>query len=233
MQKNELMGDLLNIWIVAHGGREACLIESTNYEDTFDENWKILKSFATELDLHIRKDPNSLKKYPRYLISKDVVKGNFNHSQLGKMLGFAYLKSDYSNSRYPRTVFRIFAVSPEWKEDEDLNIWVEVSRNADLSKANAESMVEIWNTILQLFPFPYLSNIRVYLVMEKDEGWQTRLDNIGNDVYFLEKYDDYSNDVYNYAPNEEWIEVMDIIPTTPEELAIRKQIWLESMEDEM
>lgn len=232
MQKNELIGDLLNIWIVAHEGREACLIESANYHGTFEENWEILKSFATELELHIRKDPNSLKDYPRYLISKNIIKGRFNDSQLGKMLGFAYLKSDYDNDRYTRTVFRISAVSPEWKEDEDVNIWTEVSRNPGLSKPNAERLIETWNAILELFPFPYLSNVRVYLQIEQDDGWQMRLDNINNDVYFLEKYNDYSNDVYNYALHDNWINVMDIIPTTPEELVIRKQIWLDSMKDE-
>jgi len=43
--------DLLNIWIVYHEGREACLIESVSYQDKFEENWKIIK-----LNLYIQED---------------------------------------------------------------------------------------------------------------------------------------------------------------------------------
>lgn len=232
MQKNLLTGELLNIWIVAHGGREACLIESTNFQDTFDENWPILKKFAEELNLYIRKDPNGHKSYPRYLISKDMVKKNFNESELGKMLGFVYLKSDYGNDRVPRTVTEIWATEPEWK-DEDVQVWAEVSRIPEESILNATELVESWNAILKVFPFPPLPNIQFYLQVSKDDGWQMRLDNLNNDLYFIENYEEYLNDVENYTPDDNWLEIMEIFPVTPEDYLIRRQIWLDSMDEEI
>lgn len=231
MQKNVLIGELLNIWIVAHNGREACLIESANFHDTFDENWAIIKKFAEDLNLYIRKDPNSLKSYPRYLISKEIVKKKFNESELGKMLGFSYLKSDYGNDRVPRTALEIWATAPEWKED--VQVWTEVSRTPDESILNATDLVELWNYILTIFPFPLLPSIRLYLNVSKDDGWQMRLDNLNNDLYFIENYDEYLNDVENYTPDENWLEIMEIVPTTPEDYLIRKQIWLDSMDEEI
>jgi hypothetical protein len=232
MQKNELIGDLLNIWIVAHDGREACLIESSNYRNTFEENWNILKQFAENLELHIRKDPNSHKDYPRYLISKYIVRKKYNEAELGRMLGMSYLKSDYGNNRLPRTTVEIWATSSDWK-DEDVQIWVEVSLEPEKSIVNASQLVEYWNTILSVFPFPLLPNIEVYLITEKDDGWQMRLDNLEDTAYFIKHYDDYANDVYNYTLDDSWAEMMNIFPTTPEEILIRKKIWLESMDEEI
>ena len=232
MQKNELIGDLLNIWIVAHDGREACLIESSNYRNTFEENWNILKQFAENLELHIRKDPNSHKDYPRYLISKYIVRKKYNEAELGRMLGMSYLKSDYGNNRLPRTTVEIWATSSDWK-DEDVQIWVEVSLEPEKSIVNASQLVEYWNTILNVFPFPLLPNIEVYLITEKDDGWQMRLDNLEDTAYFIKHYDDYANDVYNYTLDDSWAEMMNIFPTTPEEILIRKKIWLESMDEEI
>jgi hypothetical protein len=232
MQKNELIGDLLNIWIVAHDGREACLIESSNYRNTFEENWNILKQFAENLELHIRKDPNSHKDYPRYLISKYIVRKKYNEAELGRMLGMSYLKSDYGNNRLPRTTVEIWATSSDWK-DEDVQIWVEVSLEPEKSIVNASQLVEYWNTILNVFSFPLLPNIEVYLITEKDDGWQMRLDNLEDTAYFIKHYDDYANDVYNYTLDDSWAEIMNIFPTTPEEILIRKKIWLESMDEEI
>jgi hypothetical protein len=232
MQKNSLIGELLNIWIVAHGGREACLIESANFQDTFDENWPILKKFAKDLDLYIRKDPNGLESYPRYLISKDMVKKKFNESELGRMLGFVYLKSDYGNDRVPRTVSHIWATEPEWK-DEDVSVWTEVSRTPEESILNTTELVESWNAILKVFPFPLLPNIQFYLQVSKDDGWQMRLDNLNNDLYFIENYEEYLNDVENYTPDEEWVAIMEVFPVTPEDYLIRRQIWLDSMDEEI
>jgi len=232
MQKNELIGDLLNIWIVAHGGREACLIESANYRDIFEENWTTLKNFAENLELHIRKDPNSHRNYPRYLISKEVVKKKFNESELGKMLGMSYLKSDYGNDRLPRTSLEIWATHSDWK-DEDVQIWAEVSLEPENSISNASQMTEKWNLILKLFSFPLLPNIEVYLTVEQDDGWQMRLDKLEDTTYFIEHYNDYANDVYNYAPDSGWADVMDIIPITPEDIRIRKRGWLETMNEEI
>jgi hypothetical protein len=232
MQKNELIGDLLNIWIVAHDGREACLIESSNYRNTFEENWNILKQFAENLELHIGKDPNSHKDYPRYLISKYIVRKKYNEAELGRMLGMSYLKSDYGNNRLPRTTVEIWATSSDWK-DEDVQIWVEVSLEPEKSIVNASQLVEYWNTILSVFPFPLLPNIEVYLITEKDDGWQMRLDNLEDTAYFIKHYDDYANDVYNYTLDDSWAEMMNIFPTTPEEILIRKKIWLESMDEEI
>jgi len=232
MQKNELIGDLLNIWIVAHEGREACLVESSNYQDDFEENWKTLEEFAQELELQIRKDPNGHSDYPRYLISKDIVKKKFNESELGKMLGMSYLKSDYGNDRVPRTTVEIWATHSDWK-DEDVQIWAEVSLEAEKSIDHATEMVNDWNLILKVFPFPILPDIQVYLKTEKDDGWQIRLDKLQDDDYFIQNYDNYANDVFNYTLDDTWTEIMNMFPTTSEEILIRKRIWLDSMKEEI
>jgi len=114
----------------------------------------------------------ALKNYPRYLISKEKVNNNFDDSEVGRMLGFKYLKSDFGDYINPRWSIDIYFTSPELKKD--IQSWNEVTKDIKLSKPNAEQFAKKWNNIVKFYPFPYLKDVKFYMNIEYDAGMQIR-----------------------------------------------------------
>lgn len=226
--------DLFNVWIVSHEGRKACLIESANYEkDSFDQEWKsLIEPWIYSLDLYFEMDKFSLPDYPRILVSRQPLEYE-SDSQLGELLGFSYLKDDYWDYRNVRYVASIILDSEEVR---DCSVWVEVSRNLQKSEKNVKKLVKKWREILVDNKFPFLTNIELFYSIRVDDGLYMRLDMINDEEYFEANYSEYINDIENLYTNQDSDKFFSEIQEFPRDKKIQgqiKQIWIESVRDEL
>ncbi len=221
-----LFGDMLSIWIVLHGGRPACLIESAAY-DRFEKNWEILRDFANQPRLYITLDPNSKSRVPRYIISKEPVPNKLTQQQLGKLLGYSYLKVDYDVGSVSRFIPQIYALvsNPPRK----ILIWSEYSRDSDISFENALYLFKKWKVLLNEHPFPFETQVELELEVDFDDGWNNRLDKLYDDEYFTKNYSKYLGDVERFSDSEEYISVMKEPIRNVDDLVSRRELWFQVM----
>lgn len=232
---DQTMEDLFNVWIVAHGGRKACLIESANYKGNFLEKvWNsTIRPLVVSLQLYSIVDKFSPRDYPRILVSREKLSYE-THQELGKLLGFSYLKDDFDNFLLPRYGVHIILNSNEIKK---LPIWTEVSLDLKNSEKNVKNLVHLWNHIVKKYHYDYLTNIKIYYEIHKNDGLLHRIKMLNDSDYFKKNYSEYLNDIENFYPNTEIIEeVMDSIRKFPENNAQEKKVktlWIRSTQNSL
>lgn len=108
-----LLENLINIAIVANGGRRGCLIETAHMGYT-DNYLQLLKSYAECRNCIITYDKLSMPEFARYIVSKESEKNNIaeitSASDLGSLLGMVYLRPDFDDFMARRFIGRITAI---------------------------------------------------------------------------------------------------------------------------
>lgn len=225
---DKCLEDLINIWIVLLGGRQACLIETTHYNDKERlSQTEQLRTFVQLNKLYWTLDPQSRKDYPRYLVSKQVVSLKSSDKQLGKLLGITYLKSDYDNFCVPRTSIYIHGWISSKKK---ISLWDEASLTPEISIKNAQKMVNTWNQLIQIHPFPLVPKLRFEMFTEVDDGLIIRKEKIEDDKYFLKYFDEYLEDLDNFADDPELYKSFKRKPSGKKQIEQFKMIWLNEMD---
>jgi hypothetical protein len=159
----QFFSDMLNVWIVYHRGRSACLIESTMYEpNTFENSWLLLQLFIHSLKLHFYRDLNALR--PRYLVTRSAVQPNFTEQEIKHALGMSYIKPDYVKGSMLRTTLQIYAFSGV----NQYMLWMEISTEPQVSIDNAQRLLFDWQNILRVHPFPYDKTVQLTLRIHED-----------------------------------------------------------------
>lgn len=225
---SDVLEDLINIWIVILGGRPACLIETTHYpRDTWKVKLKLLQTFAQKNKLYVTLDPQSLKKYPRYLVSRSPVKLTSSDKQLGQLLGMTYLQPDYQDFCKLRTFLNIRAY---FNSTQFITVWSEVSLSPEESTINAQRMVELWNRLIHIFPIPCAPTLNFQLEVGIDHGVIHRATHINDLTYLQSNYDEYVNDLDNFADDPDLATpYFDFHPTELQEWKRFQVMWLNEM----
>lgn len=244
-------GNILNIWIVFKKGRQACLIETSDYE--FKEGYlALLFAFVELLGLVAVLDPLSLEEYPRYFVTfkeyEMLASSVKDDQEIGNLLGMTFTGdySDFMNPRIsghisavikpsnskcsaPRKLARFFdSLSPELKITEPLRVelFTEVSKDNLQLEININRLLQSWGLIFKKGFCSY--EVMIEGGFKHDAGVNLRAKHVHEDDYFYSEFSEYVNDLYNFGGIDEQ-EV--IFPEKPDRRTIEyvRALWLESM----
>ena len=181
--ENQYDGEKLNILLVKHSGRTACLLDISD-KKLIDK----LVSYAKSLKLHIRNVDNNF-----HLITRQKVTGEIDERRLGQLLDFlCYGHSDYGNDHLDR--YAIFIGIGGYNIQTESCVASKVSMKQ--IDAHVETVKRRWRDTLKRLKL----DLEVSSHINFDRGVVTRLKYLKErDIErIFEIKDEYVNDLLNY-----------------------------------
>lgn len=167
-----LLETLLNMWIVHKGGRKACIFDTSDIR-YHDYQFETFCFYAKAWDLSIVRDPiggcssGRDPEFPRFIVSKQPFYGELKwHEDIAEILGIFYRKDDWWSQVNDRTCFRICVSGKR-----NMCLFVEMSRSPTESRDHANTLVNLWNFLIQSavdFPDHLFLKKRPVLVLEEE-----------------------------------------------------------------
>lgn len=230
----ELMMELLYLWIVAHGGRPACYsgILASDYgkprEEMTEFSRRIL-GFADALGLYGVYNPNSPPNRQLILFARKLPENRFDDAYLRKMLGFKYGKVDWNSDRTSSLV-PILSADLEGPKGKNIgSFWSYKGRNILAVRTYAKSILKKWKTLLHEHPFPF-GKVKLSLEIKFVEGFLDRAKQLHDTSYFLKNYNIFIGDLEGIGAPPTVIQEMLVRPKTQTDIVKRKELWMRTMQ---
>ncbi len=192
-----LVGVILNLILVYHGGRPGFLLETSGFSKNYSVNEvaDYVQSLAEACGMSFTHDHLSVLEFPRFLVTKgkSPLPNDYGDEDLARALGFFCVGHRYSRQNLPRVGYTVF------EEFTDVALTAEV---CERSKINMEDMerdysrlIDRWNDILS----QYNPEFGVTLKVERLSSKKLRVRAVvkGDIDFIFENAEEYANDLYN------------------------------------
>ncbi len=193
---NTILDFLFNLLLVKYEAREAYLLEVANY---MNEDIDTLLIIASDIELFIKKDKLSLENYPRYFITKKILKKEpDSDEEIGNLLGMKDAGGYYFNYKMKRLDLQIY----EEKMDTSITSEVVLGDINDIDNQKyAEDKVNKFNNVMIKLKLPY----RFVYKYNQDDGTIKRFEELKmkNLEYIIQNKDEYINDLANEILGDE------------------------------
>lgn len=149
------------MWLVSQGARDACLFATSDLRFK-SRDFEIFLVYAKAWNLNIVKDPvgpccvGNHSDFPRYLVYRKCLSGLEArlqwHDDLALILGISYKKEDWWLDCNDRTCFqiRVEIAAPSQRGRKEIGgLFVEMSREPEISRRKVVAMVHQWNYLIQ------------------------------------------------------------------------------------
>ena len=238
--------DLLMLWIVLHSGRPACLIDIPKRElnnpksKRVKEIFNFIQTHRLYVQIETKEDVEkvhqltwSKRSHVNLLVSKKPIPHDFGDVHLRKVLAFRHGKSDYRSDRRASLFPMIDAYDPQTKKT--IELWSYNGEPKPATRTHAQALLRKWKTLLKIHPFPWISDLQLFLSFNQRDGYLDRVNKIDDTEYFLNHYNAYIADLENEVEELPMsvLEHFSRKPESQEEIKQRKSTWLKYMKKYM
>ncbi len=162
---------MLNLWLTAHGAREACYFDV--YENTEEEVEALQRALHFAGELGLDWTFHDLEESGRNILFTRIVPHEpLSCAILGARLGFTWGKRDYTES--PRLVPQIYCTFEGWSlptvpaPTRRIQVFAYVAEVIPQVYAASQERLDLWNQVLRDHPFPYAARVH----LEQEVGYE-------------------------------------------------------------
>lgn len=226
---------LLDLWLTAHGGRDACLHPT----DAFSP---LIYDFATQWGLTWRILEDELENEAVFTCKPELLDFDWGaclkreQEYVGKILGYTLSKMDFPSTERAHATFSISAVGKGWKTaegrvDAELQLFAYVAERVPRIHEIGERTVAQWTRIFEQHPFPFVEELRLQFAVEYVDGVAERRQGVDDWTYVQRSYKQYYADVMAKHMDRigEFLALMARPPTAAEWTNIR-ELWLRAVQ---